>query len=194
MTLALILFLLPLAYSPGPGNMVFAAIGARAGMRASLAPSLGYHLATWGVTLAIGLGFASIARIAPAAFAVIGYAGGAYVLWLAWRFWRAGRLGAADVAPKTGVIDGAVLLALNPKGYVIIAAMFTQFLPPDPPLALLIYISTVFTLNNLVAFAVWTWAGDVMLKRFRDPQHARLLNRAFALMLAGVALWMALRV
>lgn len=194
MTLALILFLFPLAYSPGPGNMVFAAIGARLGVAASLAPSLGYHIATWVVTLTIGLGFASVARVAPAAFAVIGYAGGVYVLWLAWRFWRTGRLGATAAAPKTGLVDGAVLLLLNPKGYVIIAAMFTQFLPSDPPLALLIYITTVFTLNNFVAFAVWTWAGDVLLKRFRDPLHARLLNRIFAVLLAWVAVWMAIRV
>jgi threonine/homoserine/homoserine lactone efflux protein len=32
--LALIIFLLPLAFSPGPGNMFFAAIGARFGTTA----------------------------------------------------------------------------------------------------------------------------------------------------------------
>ena len=56
--LALVVFLFPLAYSPGPGNMFFAAIGARFGTRASFEASAGYHVATWIVTFAVGYGFA----------------------------------------------------------------------------------------------------------------------------------------
>lgn len=193
MFIALLLFLLPLAYSPGPGNLVFAAIGARYGWRASLAPSLGYHLATWLVTAAIGLGFASVASVAPALFVAIGYAGSAYILWLAVRFWAAGQLRQKGNTVKTSVWDGAVLLVFNPKAYVIIAAMFAQFLPPAPSVALVLWVTTVFTLNNLVAFSLWTVAGDLLLRRFRDPRQARLLNRGFALVLACVALWMLAR-
>ena len=48
--------LLPLAYSPGPGNMFFAANGARFGFAATVPSNIGYHIATWLVTVAIGLG------------------------------------------------------------------------------------------------------------------------------------------
>ena len=48
--LALLIFLFPLAYSPGPGNTLFAANGAVFGFRATLPASAGYHLATWAVT------------------------------------------------------------------------------------------------------------------------------------------------
>ena len=44
--LALLAFLFPLAYSPGPGNMFFAAIGARFGLRSTLAATAGYHITT----------------------------------------------------------------------------------------------------------------------------------------------------
>jgi len=44
LTLALVLFLFPLAYSPGPGNMFFAAIGGRFGLRASVPATIGYHV------------------------------------------------------------------------------------------------------------------------------------------------------
>ena len=44
-TIALILFLLPLAYSPGPGNMVFAAkAGAALRLAATFPGQPGYHL------------------------------------------------------------------------------------------------------------------------------------------------------
>ena len=54
--ITLVLFLFPLAYSPGPGNMFFAANGARFGFRPTISANVGYHIATWVVTFAIGLG------------------------------------------------------------------------------------------------------------------------------------------
>ena len=56
MTLTLLIFLFPLAYSPGPGNLFFAANGARFGFWATVPANIGYHIATWFVTLAVGGG------------------------------------------------------------------------------------------------------------------------------------------
>lgn len=153
MVLSLIVFLFPLAYSPGPGNMVFAATGARFGLRATIPLSVGYHLATWIVTVAIGLGFAGAVGQAPQLLEALRWAGALYVLYLAWRFARAG---------AAGVRDGALLLLLNPKAYVIIALMFAQFLGRAPldPVAAVLLIALVFTLNNLLAFVAWSVVGD----------------------------------
>lgn len=62
--LALILFLppltwallLPLAWSPWPGNIFFATLGAQDGLRAGWPALLGYPLVTWGVTPGLGSG------------------------------------------------------------------------------------------------------------------------------------------
>ncbi|MEZ5986725.1 MAG: LysE family translocator [Hyphomonas sp.] len=126
--LALLVFLFPLAYSPGPGNMFFAANGARFGVRATLPASAGYHLATWIVTAAIGFGFAATLERFPQLFVAIKWAGSAYVLYLAWKLFRAGAIENMGEARPAGFMDGVVLLVLNPKAYVIIALMFTQFL------------------------------------------------------------------
>ena len=72
---ALLIFLFPRAYSPGPGNMVFGAMGARHGVAGTWRASLGYHAATWLVTLGIGRGVAlgdrpNIARAVQVAGAV----------------------------------------------------------------------------------------------------------------------------
>lgn len=193
-TLALLAFLLPLAWSPGPGNMVFAAIGARDGLTASWPASLGYHVATWLVTAVIGFGFATITQAVPGLFRLVALLGAGYVLWLAWRFWQAGGPGVTSpTMVRPGIGDGAALLLFNAKAYVIIAAMFTQFLPPHADWRLVLWITSVFTLHNLVAFTCWTWAGDMILRRYRAPHTARLLNRGAALVLGCVALWMLLR-
>lgn len=193
-TIALLLFLLPLAYSPGPGNMVFAANGARFGLRATLPATLGYHVATWIVTAAIGLGLFGLVGGAPGLMRAMQVAGAAYVLWLAWSIARAGALSETGAARPMGVWGGVVLLALNPKAYVIIALMFTQFLPAgiEDRTAAVVWITTVFTLNNLLAFTAWTLAGDRLARAFGVDRSARRLNMAFGTVLATVAVWMLL--
>lgn len=188
---ALILFLVPLAYSPGPGNLTFAAAGARFGVVATLPASAGYHLATWAVTFLVGLGILGSLQAAPGLARAVQIAGAAYVLWLATRVLRTGPLGPGTTARPLCVRDGALLLLLNPKAYVIIALMFSQFGPraADLPGATAL-ITTVFTLNNLVAFLVWSAAGDLLGRWFRSPRAAHRLNLGFGAMLAGVAVWL----
>lgn len=194
MTLALVLFLFPLAYSPGPGNMFFAACGARFGFRATLPASAGYHLATWGMTAAIGLGLVTTLQTAPGMFQALKLAGAAYVFWIAARFLGAGVAADAPDARPATFRDGAVLLLLNPKAYVIIALMFTQFLDGDagPALIPVIAITSIFTLNNLIAFSLWSVAGARLARAFGHAKGARALNVTFGVILALVALWMVL--
>lgn len=194
-TAKLILFLFPLAYSPGPRNMFFAANGARFGFAATVPANIGYHIATLIVTLAIGSGFGFVAAEFPTFLTVIKYAGSAYVLYLAWLLIKAGTLDDDADARHSGFADGVVLLLLNPKAYVIIALMFTQFTPLTGPsdVWLVVWISAVFTLNNLVAFSLWAAIGDILASAFRNAEHAKRLNMLFGAMLAAVAIWMLLR-
>ncbi|WP_347310394.1 LysE family translocator [Defluviimonas sp. SAOS-178_SWC] len=188
---ALLIFLLPLAYSPGPGNLFFAASGARFGFGATLAANLGYHMATWVVTVMIGLGFAGILAAGGAVATTIRIAGSAYVFWLACSFLRAGLGAAAPMPRRAGFVGGSLLLILNPKAYVIIFLMFSQFLTGHLPTPSgVLAIATIFTMNNCLAFTLYTLAGDRIARSFRDPAHSRMLNIVFGLMLAAVASWM----
>lgn len=192
--IALLLFLLPLAYSPGPGNMFFAANGARFGFRATIPANAGYHLATWLATTAIGFGFLAAMAEFPGVFVGLKLAGSLYVLWLAWKLFRSGAFRDSEKPKPATFLDGAALLVLNPKAYLIIALMFTQFLKPSDAgdVAPVLIIATVFTLNNLVAFSLWALVGDWIGRLFSKPESAGKLNMLFGAMLAGVAVWMAL--
>lgn len=189
---ALIVFLFPLAYSPGPGNMFFAANGARFGLRATLPANAGYHIATWFVTAAIGFGALAAFASYPRIFQILKYAGSLYVLWLAWTLFISAEHKSTATARPAGFGAGVLLLLLNPKAYVIIALMFTQFVATDGTgqWQLIILITTIFTLNNLCAFLAWTAAGDRLAARFRDETSARRINRVFGIILAMVAIWM----
>lgn len=189
---ALILFLFPLAYSPGPGNLFFAANGARFGLRSTIPATTGYHMATWLVTVAIGLGFAAVIHKYPGIFTTIKILGSFYVLWLAWKLLRSGMLRSQQEPTSANFWDGVVLLVLNPKAYFIIAAMFAQFLGMESgnQIVLVLWISTIFTLNNFVAFTSWTIVGDRLANIFRNESNAKILNLGFGSLLAVVAVWM----
>jgi len=191
-SIALIAFLFPLAYSPGPGNLFFAANGARFGLAATLKANFGYHLATWLVTAALGLGFIAALDRFPGIFLILKGAGSLYVLWLAWKLFRSGVLQGHETARPASFWDGIILLVLNPKAYVIIALMFTQFLPESDTVRIfaVLLITTIFTLNNFIAFVVWTLIGDQIASRFRSPDSAKRLNALFGALLALVAVWM----
>ncbi len=183
MTLALLIFLFPLAYSPGPGNMFFAANGARFGFWATVPANIGYHIATWLMTMAVGAGFIALFSDYPMVFLGIRMASALYVLWLAWGLFNAGPAGAVGEPRVAGFWDGVILLVLNSKAYVLMALIYTQFGAEGR----LFWVATIFTANNIVAFCLFALAGEVISSRFVAEPWG---NRVLGAMLAVVAVWM----
>lgn len=195
--IALLVFLFPLAYSPGSGNAFFAAIGASKGLKAAVPALVGYHLATFIVTASIGVGMGVTILNHPLVADSLAAAGSLYVLWLAWLFIRSARQKSAArkapaAEPNIGFWSGVIVLLLNPKAYYIIAVMFTQFLHPlqKDDVATVMSITAVFTFNNLLAFIVWTAGGRVLFALFRGDRAGQLIDYLFAALLIGVAIWM----
>lgn len=199
MFVALMVFLFPFAYSPGPGNAFFAAIGASQGVRATVPALTGYHIATFVVTALIGVCMGVTILNHPVVAKSLVAVGSLYVLWLAWSFIRSARQKAAPsdapvTEPKIGFWSGVIVLALNPEAYYIIAVIFTQFLrpPQNDDVITVLAITTIFTLNNLLAFIVWAVAGQVLFALFRGERAGQVLDYLFAALLIGVAVWMAI--
>ena len=188
--LALLVFLFPLAFSPGPGNMFFAASGARFGFLNTLSANFGYHLATIIITFLLGIGFNFLFSFIKDQYHYIQILGSLYVIYLAYKFFKAGTYNETSKNLKCTFIDGVILLILNPKAYVIISLMFSIFLNGTQNISKIILISTIFTLNNCVSFTLWTIFGDLIGTKFRNEKYSRLLNNTFSLALFLVGIWM----
>ncbi len=203
MAVSLVAFLFPLAYSPGPGNMFFATLGARAGVRGAVPALTGYHLATWIVTAAIGLSVGLTLLRDPVVSLTLGVLGGCYVVWLGIKSLMASRRSSenqtADAGPGRETVAAAVpgfwsglwLLVLNPKAFVIIAVMFTAFLHLDTSTTSdIVWISTIFTLNNLLAFALWAGFGQALAAMVSTQTGRARLDVTFGLGLVAVGCWL----
>ena len=88
--ITLLIFLFPLAFSPGPGNMFFAACGARLGFKKTLIANFSYHLATLVVTFIIGLGFNLLILFIEDQYQYIRILGSLYLFYLSYKFYKAG--------------------------------------------------------------------------------------------------------
>ena len=187
---ALLVFLFPLAFSPGPGNMFFAANGARFGLVKTLSANFGYHFATIIVTFIIGLGFSFFFSFIEKQYQYIQIIGSLYVMYLAYKFFKAETYSEDDQNLKCTFKDGVILLIFNPKAYVIISLMFAIFLDSNQNLFKIALISIIFTINNCVSFTLWTLFGDLIGSKFRNKKYSKVLNNIFSLVLFLVAIWM----
>ena len=188
--LALLLFLFPLAFSPGPGNMFFAVNGARFGFFNTLAANFGYHLATIIITFILGCGFSLLFSIIKNQYHYIQILGSIYVIYLAYKFFKAGTYNESSKNLKCTFTDGVMLLIFNPKAYVIISLMFSIFLNSGSNIFKIFLISFIFTFNNFVSFTLWTLFGDLIGSKFRHEKYSKILNNIFSLLLLLVAFWM----
>ena len=188
--LTLLIFLFPLAFSPGPGNMFFAANGARFGFKKTLAANFGYHLATIIITLLIGFGFGFFFSFIENQYKYIKIIGALYVIYLSYKFFRAGAYKETNRNLDCTFADGVVLLIFNPKAYMIISLMFTIFLDNNHSFLKIILISLIFTFNNCISFTLLTLFGDLIGVKFRNDKYAKILNYVFAILLFLVGVWM----
>jgi len=188
--LALLVFLFPLAFSPGPGNMFFAANGARFGFLNTLTANFGYHLATIIVTVLIGFGFSLFFSFIKNQYHYIQILGSLYVIYLAYKFFKAGTYNETSKSLKCTFTDGVLLMIFNPKAYVIISLMFAMFLDNTQDMFKIVLISIIFTFNNCISFTLWTLFGDLIGTKFRNEKYSRILNNTFSLALFLVGIWM----
>ena len=86
--------------------------------------------------------------------------------------------------------QGLLSNMLNPKAYLVFAAVLPQFVDPAQPLlAQLITLTALYVgVATAVHAAIALLAGS-FTRFFADPVWSRRLGRIFAVLLAAVAIW-----
>lgn len=190
--LAILAYTVPMIASPGPGNTMLAASGAKFGIGRSVPFWLGFEAGNIAWCLAYGFGLAELVSEMPSLHSAMRWAGTAYLLYLAFGFFRAGGTPAeSDVVPL-GFHDGLVALSLNPKVHSMIVVMFTLFLDRTQRLpSQVVQMTMAFAAVGVAAHYLWLKAGQVILGRLRSATALRVQNYVFGTCMLGVAAMMA---
>ena len=192
--IALLVFIVPMCFTPGPNNMLCAAHSAQHGFRSTVPLTLGM-LAGWSILgLIVGVAIAAI-ESNQSFFNLLTYAGAAYITYLGFSLGRADPKPLSDTTSteRLGFRTGVMLQFINGKAWIHFLALmatwgslFGQGI--GGKIALII-------LNGFAGYpAVLAWAGfGVALRRmFSSENNAKRLNMALGASLVGVAVWIVL--
>ena len=186
--LAFLALLLPLTLSPGPATIALVGLGMNRGIVRSMPFYFGMLLAAFVITVAGGMGLNQVFLAYPTVYEILRYAGICYIVYLAWKFLRARPSipGSADGAFR--VSDGVMLTALNPKFYLVVTVLFTQFLKPgqDALWAVILGFTAVLAFSQFV----WLAAGAGVKLLLKSERALRIQSRVFGVLLLLVAVFM----
>lgn len=178
--------------TPGPNMGWLALLAAARGRRLGLAAVAGIALGLSLAAVAAAFGLSLLIAATPWMFHALRMAGAAYLLYLAWEAWS----GAADddaqgleASASHYFMQGLVSNALNPKAYLVYAAVLPQFLGASAGLTEVATLSALYVgVATAVHSAVALLAGSAS-SFFKNKQRARLFSRISAVLLVGIAIW-----
>lgn len=181
--------MVPLVFSPGPANVLFAASGAQFGFRRSLPLMIGIDGVFLVKSILVGLGAGTLVTQFPAAYHGLRIIGAFYLLYLAYTFLKP--VFRKDVSPTRPLTlrDGVMVQCLNPKGWLLVLVMFSLF----GDVAAYGHVRTVqlvvlLALLNITTHILWILAGTYLVRvlaaRFHEVQAW-----IFGGSLAAVAVW-----
>jgi threonine/homoserine/homoserine lactone efflux protein len=184
---------------PGTGVVYTITTGLTLNWRASLAAALGCTLGIVPHILAGILGLSAVLNLSAQVFSVVRLLGAAYLLYLAWSMWR--EAGSVDLtgkrvetSPVQIVLKAIAINLLNPKLTIFFLAFLPLFVSANSPAptAEMLVLSGVFMAITLVVFALYgLLASGVSAFLKQSSRVLPRLQRAFALILAGFALRLA---
>jgi threonine/homoserine/homoserine lactone efflux protein len=190
--LTFLAILLPLSLSPGPVVIVLAGLTMGRGLTAAVPFWIGMQIAVMTVAIASALGLSQLFVTYPAAYNAVRYAGIAYIFWLARKFVTAKPKPGAEYQGDTpGVVPGILATLLNPKFYIMVMSVFSQFLKPGETGTWQL-VAGFWVVMVSSAFC-WMLAGALLRPLLRSERALRIQSATFGVALFAVAAWMALK-
>ncbi|MBU0859620.1 MAG: LysE family translocator [Alphaproteobacteria bacterium] len=179
--------------TPGPNMGYLALLSAADGRRAGMSAVAGVALGLFLMGMAAAFGLAVAVTQSPILYHVLLWAGVGYMLWLAVEAWRGEKGGTDDIAgsPLKFFRRGLITNLLNPKAFVFYVTVMPRFAGDVASISMTMMLVAVY-----VAVATLVHTGIVMLAGtaqpfLATPQRIMIVRRVFAIMLAGIAIWMA---
>jgi threonine/homoserine/homoserine lactone efflux protein len=178
-------FLMSMAFTPGPNNILVASSGVNFGFRATIPHILGITLGFPLMLLLVGLGLAKVFIAVPAVHLVFKYVSIVYLLYLAWRIATAAAVGdVRGTAKPLTFLQAAAFQWVNVKAWVTGVSAVATYTLVNSSLPLQIIALALAALATAGASAsCWTLFGHFLRDYLRTESRRRLFNYAMAGML-----------
>ncbi len=160
--LAMFLYALVGAISPGPVNMIATNIAANQGFKAALPHVCGATFAYSVIVLSAGLGLTLVFTQWPQLLSITGIMGGLFLLYLSCKNARSDGLNntlASEVSTQSSLLAGALAQVLNPKAWLVSMAGVSLFVTDkDHQFGLAWFVGISFFMC-FIGISSWAWLG-----------------------------------
>ena len=182
--LALIVFAVVTAFTPGPNNTILMASGVNYGFRRTLPMVFGVCLGFPFMIGCVGLGLGKIFEILPQLFTVLKYGGAAYMLWLAYKIATSQPKGeGAAVGEPFSFFQGAAFQWINPKAWIMAITSLSAYTMASDYYAGVAAVVGAFVIMGFASASSWALFGVALKNVLSDPKWFRVVNYALAALL-----------
>ncbi|MBW3695175.1 LysE family translocator [Vibrio sp. T187] len=185
----------PLVFSPGPANVVFAASGARVGLKRSIPLVAGVDVIFIIKSIVIGFGLGEIVKTHTDIMNTMQLLGSLYLLYLAFKFATSSGQQDGKAMTSLGFLDGLLIQILNSKGWLMVFLMFSLFsessLQVFGEYGIVILIVWLAVLN-ITTHILWVSIGEALARVSSSLVYEKALNFFYAGSLAMVSVWLIL--
>lgn len=186
---AALLASLPVCATPGPNNIICAAIGARRGARGALPYALGVTVGFPLMLAAVGIGLGTLIRQYPQIQQFTQLAGVAFLVYLAYRIATAPMpdMHRPDNISAYSFTYAVLFQWINPKAVSFAFSLIALYTRPYAlfiDIVLLMLISAVITLPVTM---LWALTGDVLSRFLQTRLRYRVFNLCMGALLLAAA-------
>ena len=181
---------LPVCTTPGPNNIIAAAIGARHGAARALPYAIGATIGFPLMLAVIGFGLGNIIRLYPQLQLTIQIVGMSFLTYLAYRIATAP---VVDQPTQTTAIILGFRHALffqwiNPKAVSFAFSLIALYTRPQHLLIDIIGLMILSAVLTFFTIMLWAFTGGMLKQFLHHPQRQRLFNRIMGFLVLSAAI------
>jgi threonine/homoserine/homoserine lactone efflux protein len=183
--LSVVPFALAMSLSPGPNNIMIAAIASRHGARRTLPYLLGTLVGMSALMLAAGFGLGELFVRWPSAHGSLKAVGVAYLLWLAWRVATAPASREITADKPFGFLTGMLFQWLNPKAWMMALGAISIFTTVGGAVhAETLLITLTCSVAFVPALVLWTIIGVTARRFLTSARTVAVFNASMGVLIA----------
>lgn len=186
---AVLIFVIVMTGTPGPGNLASMALGQAVGFRRSVPFLSGVVAGGLIMDVLVVIGLAELFLASPQAASVLKVLGMVYILYLAWKVM--GMNSDAETGRTSfSFYEGIMLHPLNPKHYAMTVSAFAQFADPQAPrfMEIFIFVAT-FSCGAAFFHSLWCYAGESLLKVLSNRRTRYAVNTSMVILMVGATVY-----
>ena len=169
---AFLVFAIIMVVTPGPANLLLMSSGASHGFYKSIPFVVGVTSGKLFLTIGLGFGFLTILNSNILFLQILKFIGTAYICWLSYKLlyldFTSNNLKYEKSVPS--IFNGLLVHPLNPKGWAMVIAAYTQFTSLGNLqseinwITEVIIVASTFFGIQVFSHSLWCWSGDLIFK------------------------------